>query len=603
MGEVVKIFSGKVMDNRTDRYLTFEPLIRRIEVLNRTTEEDFLIIGMDLQEVSRRSGEISKNALAASAIMSGDEINGSIKGLEEMIRQLEEVFIRTDETSTRNMGSLHGIADALRSVRNELTDLKETSRDLKMLALSTKIQSTRTGDNSSAFMQLGQDIKGMSEVISSKSSDLMGETASLGDLVCKVQQNLNELKARHQNQTQSVVKGAWTIIEGLNFLSAKSGEEVERINRSSKAITGSIDELVVSVQYQDITRQSLEKVMGELRNAQEGGLSEYFNDEDNGNGVTLPCDDILLVGVCKKQSKCLMDTGENISSAVRNMLNGLEAVIRNIEDMATVTGKASEESSRFLEELEKGMSSVTDFLSAVAESGKEMSGAMNSLANTVDGMAEFTGDIEMISSEVELIALNARVMAAQKGSTGAGMSVIAEAVQKTAHNSENKRMTLISILEGVSRSSMELKGQIDRDSTGDDTRFDHLVRELGVFLDALRIMQRKIVSMLDDIDLKSRDLHEKISNTAEKIKVHEKVQSDVMEITRELEKTAEDLCGSICSEDLHQIVGEKFDTDILDSLGPSQVMALIKDHFLETDFLQCFEEERMTSGEDDFVLF
>jgi methyl-accepting chemotaxis protein len=280
MGEVVKIFSGKVMDNRTDRYLTFEPLIRRIEVLNRTTEEDFLIIGMDLQEVSRRSGEISKNALAASAIMSGDEINGSIKGLEEMIRQLEEVFIRTDETSTRNMGSLHGIADALRSVRNELTDLKETSRDLKMLALSTKIQSTRTGDNSSAFMQLGQDIKGMSEVISSKSSDLMGETASLGDLVCKVQQNLNELKARHQNQTQSVVKGAWTIIEGLNFLSAKSGEEVERINRSSKAITGSIDELVVSVQYQDITRQSLEKVMGELRNAQEGGLSEYFNDGD-----------------------------------------------------------------------------------------------------------------------------------------------------------------------------------------------------------------------------------------------------------------------------------------------------------------------------------
>lgn len=604
MGEVLRIRNGKVMDiTRTEKSMVFENLIRRIDSLNRMTEEDFLVIGRDLQEVSGGSCEISNNALAASTVMSGDEIRGSIEGLGEMVHQLEEIFSRTDESSSRNVDLLLFIANTLCTVKRELTVLRETSRDLKMLSLSTRIQSTRTGDNSTAFMQLGQDIKKMSEVISSKASDLTGETASLGALVNKVRQNLNELRSSHRLLTQNVAKGTWNIIDGLNYLSDKSGEEVERIKGSSKAITGSIDELVVSVQYQDITRQSLERVMGELRNAQKGGLREYMTDAGRSGKGQTTSEDVLLVGLCRKQTKCLMETGENIAAAVENMLRNLQAVTFNIENMADVAQKASEESSQFLEELENEISSVTHFLSEVAASRKEMSSAMNSLAITVDGMAEFTGDIEMISSEVELIALNTRIMAVQNGSVGAGMSVIAEAVQETAHKSEVKRLSLINTLESVFKTSMQLKGQIDRDSTGDGIRFDHLVRELGVFLDALKIMQRKIVAMLDDIDLKSRDLREKISSALEKIEIQKKIHAEVLAISLELERTAREICLSIDSEDLHRIADGKMDRESLEDLNPGQIMALIKDHLSGTNFFQCFGEGRMASAEEEIILF
>lgn len=603
MGKVINIRNGETVAISPDCSLTFDPLIRRIDELSRSTEEDFLSIGTDLQDVSQRSREISNNALAASGIMAGDEIMGAIDGLKGMIVQLEDLFGKANKVSSRNIDSLRSIGKTLRAVKEELTGLKGTSRDLKMLALSTKIQSTKTGGSLSDFMQLGRDIAGMSEIIASKSSGLMGDTASLGDLVSDVYSSLIDLRYRHQYQTDKVVKGARRIIEGLTFLSAKSKDEVVKITNSSRAITCSIDELVVSIQYQDITKQSLDRIINDLRKALGGGFREAFQNPGNPPDEKVPSDDIILVGVCKKQTRCLLDTGESIGAAVKNTLESLNTVLWNIESMASITGKASTASSQFLKELEAGISSVTSFLAEIVESGKKMSDAMSSLANTVDGMSEFTGDIEMISSQVELIALNARVLAAQQGSSGAGMSVIAGAVQKTANESENQRQSLSRLLRGVLSSSVELKGEIDRASAGEGAQFDQLVRELGVFLDALRIMQKRIVEMLDDIDVKSRDLHKKITGASMKIKVHEGVRLNVMEITRDLEKTAERLCESISVEDMYQLAGENFNIQELYRLGPSQKLAIIKDHFTENQFLKCFEEERKASSGDDVVLF
>ena len=183
------------------------------------------------------------------------------------------------------------------------------------------------------------------------------------------------------------------------------------------------------------------------------------------------------------------------------------------------------------------------------------------------------------------------------------MSVIAGAVQRTANDSENQRQTLNRFLQEVALSSRELKREIERTSAGEGAQFDQLVRELGVFLDALRIMQNRIVTMLDDIDVMSRELHEKISRTTGKIRIHERVQLNVMEITRDLEKTAEQLCESISVEDMFQFAGEKFNVQELYRLGPSQKLAIIKDHFTENSFLRCFEEERKNTVGEEVVLF
>jgi methyl-accepting chemotaxis protein len=510
-----------------------ENLVNRIQDLNVKTEKDFLLIGTNLQEFASRAGEISKIAISASSIMSGDEIRGAVGGLKGMIDQLEELFHEADDATGINLDGLRAVGRTLREVFEELQELKGSSRDLKMLALSTKIQSTRTGKGLAAFMQLGNDIAGMSEVIHTKSADLSDETARLAGFVGDVTGNLRGLKSRQQYQTTEVMRGTRSIVESLGDISIRSGQEVERIKGSSDQINSSIQELVTAIQYQDITRQAMDKIRIDLRN--------ILNETEQSNSSTqkgMPDPEIIACSTSLRQASAMRKTGDQIKGATKEMVSGLRLIADNIADMSNVTSAASKDTERFLHQLEQGMASVTSFLSEVVESSREMSDALSSLAESVEGMSTYSEEIEVISSDVELISLNARIMAAQTGLGGAGMGVIAGAVHTTASESEQRRKSLSERFENITLASMELKTEIEDTVKGKERELDQVVRELGVFLDALRIMQQRIVTMLNEIDGLSSGLYESITTSLGQITIQDTVDPESRGVAERLEDLA-----------------------------------------------------------------
>jgi methyl-accepting chemotaxis protein len=517
-----------------------ENLVNRIQDLNVKTEKDFLLIGTNLQEFASRAGEISKIAISASSIMSGDEIRGAVGGLKGMIDQLEELFHEADDATSINLDGLRAVGRTLREVFEELQELKGSSRDLKMLALSTKIQSTRTGKGLAAFMQLGSDIAGMSEVIHTKSADLSDETARLAGFVGDVTGNLRGLKSRQQYQTTEVMRGTRSIVESLGDISVRSGQEVERIKGSSDQINSSIQELVTAIQYQDITRQAMDKIRIDLRN--------ILRETEQSNSSTqkgMPDPEIIACSTSLRQASAMRKTGDQIKGAIKEMVSGLRLIADNIADMSNVTSAASKDTARFLHQLEQGMASVTSFLSEVVESSREMSDALSSLAESVEGMSTYSEEIEVISSDVELISLNARIMAAQTGLGGAGMGVIAGAVHTTASESEQRRKSLSERFENITLASMELKTEIEDTVKGKERELDQVVRELGVFLDALRIMQQRIVTMLNEIDGLSSGLYESITTSLGQITIQDTVDPESRGVAERLEDLASRLADEL----------------------------------------------------------
>jgi len=579
-------------------------LCSRIGDLGSTMEENFLSIGAKVQEYSDSASRITSMTMAASEIMSGDEISGAIEGLEGMVNQLEEIFHRADSVSNKNLETLRSIGWSVRSVEKDLTGLGETSRDLKMLALSTKIQSTKTGSGSSAFMQLGQDIAMMSVTISSKAADLFSETTTLSDFVNDVQATLHDLKDKQKFQTENVLKGTRSIIESMADLSAKSISEAERIRLSSKEISLSVSEMVTAVQYQDITRQSLDKVVEALNAIWSDQHPLVSFDCSPDSPVARVSPEILITGQCLRQVRRLERTDTLMEEALDKTVLSLEGITDNIERMAGVTSAANRDSTKFLNDLESAMSSVTSFLKEVVQSGREMSDSMNSLAHTVEGMSEFTEDIEFISEEVELISINARIMAAQTGVDGAGMGVIAAAVQDTAGHSEDQRRSVVGKLNEISMASVDLKGEIENVARSEEVKLDQLVRELGVFLDALRIMQERIVSMLFDIDNQNSALKHAINSSIDEIRDHIRLDRNSMDIARDMKALALNSSGSIKPADLVLIKDDSLTEEDLRGMGPQFRAELVEEFFNE----HCFEEyskelHNGSSEEGDVVLF
>lgn len=289
----------------------------------------------------------------------------------------------------------------------------------------------------------------------------------------------------------------------------------------------------------------------------------------------------MTVSLCLRESRRIASAGENAGRAVAEIADSLQAVADSIEAMAAVAERATSGSAHFLTELDKGMASVTSFLTGVVESGREMSAAMNHIAATVDDMSHYTDDIEMISSEVELISLNARILAGQRGSGGAGMSVIAQAVQNTANESEAQRQILRNLLVRVSESALELREELERTTGSEEVRLDELVRELGVLLDALRIMQRKILSTLQRIDGLSRNLVQRVSSTVQKIVTQQRIREEVARISQQMETGARMLCGRLTAEEMYRLLDGAHPMEELCRSGGRERLDLIKEHLPE----------------------
>jgi len=578
-------------------------LCARIADLSRQIEDHFLSFGSKIQDYSERAASITGMAMAASGTMSGEDIRGAIEGLEEMLDQLGGMFDSVNSASLQNQELLRSIGRALRSVQKDLAGLGSTSKDLKMLALSTKVQSTATGGGSTAFMQLGHDIARMSATISSKTSDLFHETSALSGFVTDVQDSFQALKKKQKFQAEKVLTGTRNIISSMLDQSVKSVQEAEMIRESSEEISADVSHMITSVQVQDITRQAMDRVTVGLKSILNAAPGRDHAEGDPGEPPMVSREMSFLLEFLK-QVRCLEKNDLVIKEALEQMDLSLRDIMKNIEGMAALTRAANLDSTKFLSELQVAISSVKALIVEVMESGQEMSDSMNSLAHTVGGMSGFTEDIEMMSSDVELISLNARIMAAQTGVEGAGMSVIASAVQETAHSAEGQRSSVVGKLTEIREAAVGLKAEMEQSTFSEAARPDQLVRELGVFLDALRTIQKKVVTILHDIDQMSSSLVRDLGSTVDEIHGRMVLECRSTDITRDIHSLALDLVPSVDVKELQMISGSRYGLEVLRGMGHTSRMEIVKEYCSRQDGAGTSREvHAMSSGDGDVTLF
>jgi methyl-accepting chemotaxis protein len=483
-------------------------------------ESHFVSIGVKLQDFTDRARKLSGMSLSAVRIMSGDEISGAISGLQEMLTQLNTLLDHSDGQNVRNQGSMEKILKLIRNLHRNLLELKGTAKTLRMLALSIKIHSTKISRNEGEYEQLAKDVSTLSEQIFSVLSDLTGRTEQLIKDLEGARNNIRKLSLEQRTQARKIMVDAGNVVDSLRTLSSNSSLEAALIADRTDEISGSIEQVVVSMQYQDITRQKLEKVQLRL-----GTLSEnnplIFLQHRNLKYVDHVENIRDLLEECESQADHLLLTRRELKAAVKSIMENLSRIELNIGEMSEAAGEACKVAVSFIVELEMGMSTVTSFLEKVLGSNKEMSETMTSLVETITDMTKFISDIEDIASEVELIALNSKIKSTQTGADATGMTIIAGSMQLVAKDAENQRGILLDDVSRIKQSADELKAEIESFAGGDEAQLGNMVRELGVLLDALRYMQEKVVSILSKMDVEGSNLAHDISGAVSEINAHQ----------------------------------------------------------------------------------
>ncbi len=563
-GELLARLQGEVFSTNGWRH-SLLALGSDLESLGKSTEGEFLSIGEKLQGFYQRAGEISKISSSVTKLMSGEELGTVIEGFSNVIDRMKLL----EGESRRNTETLRDVFESLARLNQQVEGFHKTIRRLRVLCVSTRIESARLGDHDTGFGDLADEVGKLSSEIEDRCFQLLASSKSLSHMIGHTLSRVLDLETTQQKQAGIVLDKTMASLESLLERHGLSAAAAGQISTRYEAVSQRIGEIVTSMQFHDITRQRIEHAQqalaglcaheqpagnggqqGDSREARAEGESETGKGRGSlfgWNRIRMrpkaPGEHLRLVGdVSELQIAQLHYAREELVSAVNNILDNLSALADLVAEMARETSKmagaADETGHSFLTGIEAGFSSVTSALETYGEADRELSLAMGSVGGMLGEMLAHNGNIEAIGEKIKLIALNATVKTCHIGDEGATLGVLAGAIHQLSVETRQRTEDASEALRCITSASESLCAAVNADGTDKGGELAFVSEALRAQLQTLQDVNQGVVSLLTRINLDGHSLSEDIRKTIDEVHVHQRVDQVISNVAAGLEEIA-----------------------------------------------------------------
>jgi len=501
------------------------PAIETLRRMAGTTENEFLQIGSQLQSFYQRSADISGMANQLVSVVSGENVVSLTSRLQQMMDDMEEYLVNARTRSNESCNTLEQVQSLLDKLSEPMQGFQKMNKTLRMLSISTKIESSRLGELGSGFVNLAMDVEKLSHQVNEKSAAILAHQQLLATLITD---NLAVVRATETKQDVTVsatLKDTSANLTELVAVNERCTEFGTAVSTISAEVTGSISEVVSSMQMHDMTRQQLEHVVEALERLT-GELADSRTSEADGNNLRKM---IIEAGdVCELQEAQLRFASHELYTAVCTIVDNLRDVARKqsviAQETITVTGVADSNGSSFVDVMSQGMAAVTVVLTSCAQADQDMSATMKKVAQTINEIAAFVTDIEAIGSEIDLIALNSQVKAALTGSEGAALGVLAEAIKRLSDEAVRQTDSVAETLTGIHAVTEHLLADAENEEDQLGSRIISMQDELKLILRSLGEMDTEMHSVLSGLNERVLSLTEDVERATAGVDVHERTK-------------------------------------------------------------------------------
>ncbi len=503
-------------------------------------ETDFINLGNKLNHFLNKSREISEKAGNTTGVLSEDILKKGIFELEGFLNQSSEYLSESSKLISKDKQDLLNIAKKIYTIIDNLDGFRKIVKRLRMLGVSTKIESSRLGTDDHGFTTIADQVENLSSLIHDKASTIqvksnfmineINNATHFFDILYK-EQNL-QLDIISTSAKSSLI----TFEEKLNETDQKKLNVLE----DSKKIENSISEIVFSVQFHDITRQQIEHVIG--------SIDYYLNKiEQNitGNSIS-DFSASTLLDLCELESLQLLNSINGFESAVIEIISQLKSAENSITDInRSINSLINDNSgckSDCLEKVQKELDSIFAGLNNNTRLGVELSSSIKNLVDILDSLGTYVLEIENIGTEIEIIALNARVRAAHTGSQGAGLGVLSEAIQNLSIEAKNITSSTSEIIKSIGIDSKNLKESIESEAHTDS---DHILNQtqekIGDFSKNISTSLNKTDKVIFSLNLDVIDFNAELHSAVNSINIHHKMKESLKTCINELNSISHQL--------------------------------------------------------------
>jgi len=491
-----------------------EGMAAELKVVAATTEDEFLAIGGRLQDFYQRGTGITALATEMLGEVAGDQVSQTMDGLANMLDEMGRYVNNARQEIEASSATLSEILTLLEHVAGPLSGFKKVNKVLRMLGISTKIESARLGQSAAGFDTLASDVGDLAVQVNDKAGVILKRKDDLARAIEQTLTGVLNAGAQQHDLVLGILGKTRGSLTALTEVNARCSSSVAGISAVSEEVSRSIGEVVMSMQTHDIVRQQIEHVdetLTELKGRLAAG--------------TAGADEVAWV--CELQSAQLRHASQELDGAVQAIIGNLRDVARQQSGLSTETrgmaGIADQAGGSFFSEMQKDISVVTAALLDSSQVNRSLCSAMSAVTDTVGEIASFVGDIEKIGEEIKLIALNAQIKSAYTGDEGAALGVLAEAIQRLSIDAIDHTTVVSRTLHEIIVVTQGLNSGVCTDTSRLEIEVRDMVQGLSSLLDVLKSVNETLLRSLTSMDDAVTHLSGDIDRVTTGITVHRKV--------------------------------------------------------------------------------
>lgn len=201
---------------------------------------------------------------------------GSLSGFQDFaektsqtLRQFVDSVVENSRLAMSLVEMTDRISGQMAEVRGMLGEIEGIAKQTNLLALNAAIEAARAGEAGRGFAVVADEVRDLSGRTNHFSQQIRSSLTNMQGTIAATEQAINQMAAQDMTFALSSKGDVEQAMSGINEVNLQTAEVVARLQAISEQVEHSVNQAVMSLQFQDLVTQLLGHVDRRLEIVQE----------------------------------------------------------------------------------------------------------------------------------------------------------------------------------------------------------------------------------------------------------------------------------------------------------------------------------------------